>query len=284
MLWLWVTLSAVFINALGKIIHRYILKDEDAIGYAFIWSFLSAVFYIPLLAIEPLRLPTTQLEWMGFFLAVALWLIINIVGFYSIKHTEITLRTPLNTIKIVLILLLGAVFLHEEITTWKVFGTLLVFAGAFVITWKKGALGHLTEYGVKLTLLTSLLTACVAIVDKFNMNNGISPAFYGMMMYLVPSLFLGIMTRSRIAGFRKLWENKAPFVILAALCYTGMYYLHMVAYTLGDVTNVYPVLQLTTLVTVILGYVLLKEKTEIKQRIVGAILMIMGAVLIALGA
>lgn len=284
MLWFFATISAVLLNSIGKVLHRYILRDEDAIGYAFIWSLLSAIFYIPLLVIEPLSLPSNQLEWMGLFLGAFIWLTINIVGFYSIKHTHLTLRTPLNATKLIFIMFFANIFLDESITVWKLAGTLFMFIGIFVLTWKKGAFKHLKEYGVRLTLLTALLTACVAIVDKFNMNNGISPAFYGMLMYLFPSIPLGIMTKSRLEGFEKMWKKKAIFVILAAVCYTGTYYFHMIAYTLADVTNVYPILQLTTLVAIVLGYVTLKEKSEIIQRFVGGVCMVLGSIIIILGA
>jgi drug/metabolite transporter (DMT)-like permease len=271
----------------GTAINRYILREEDTLSYAFVFSFLSGLFFLPFLIFElmtkQMLFPASAEAWLFFALAALLWLSLNIIGFEAYKHTEVTLGSPLRNVSVFFLILLSFFFLSEQLNIGKIFGTTVIFCGIFVLTYKKGMFEHLKDKGVQLILLTALLTALVTLLDKANMSVYKFPVvFYGAMMFLVPSFFLGIVAGFRISKLKLMLRRKWPFALLVAFFYMAIYYLYLTVYKLADISIVYPLSRLELLVSITLGYFWLKERGEIKQRVIGALLMIAGASIIML--
>ena len=281
--WLILTIVSILLAGIGASIHRYILRDEHVISYGFLFTFLSGLCFIPVLFTEPIVLPQTNGAWFLIIATAILWFTVNVIGFTAVKKIESTLGKPLAVSKVLVVVVLSVLMLGEAINEWKLGGTLLLMVGVLVLTWQKGWLGHLRDEGVQLMLVSAAITGVIAVLDKFNMGN-ISPNLYGFMMYMFAAVLLGGMTSYRIPQLKKTIKNKWKAILFVTASYGAMYYFLLNAYKLADVNVVYPIYHLNMLLTVGLGYFWLGEKTQFKQRLAGAGLMIIGAILIALGA
>ncbi len=280
-MWGILVLGAVILHSLGIIINRIILKEGNVREYMFVWRITSSLFYIPAAIFIGFSMPTGNLQWIGVIAGIVLYAIGGFTGFYAVRHTEASLGAPLGSLRVLFLLILSWLILGERVTITKFWGTVFIFIGAMVITWKLGAFKRLKEHGPQLTVLTAFIIAIIAIVEKFSMGVGVNPVFYGFTMYFVPGLIYGLLPENRnINNVMKFVGKNWKLVLASAFCYASMYYMQITAFKLADVSLVFPLLQLSILITILLSFFILKEKIEIKQRFIGGIIMMVGAMMI----
>jgi drug/metabolite transporter (DMT)-like permease len=264
-------------------LNRFVLKEHDYISYGFIFNILAAVFFIPFI-ISDFSIPS-QPQAIGYAaLGVALWTVVAAVGFKASKLVEVSLKNPLGQTRLIFLLILSSIFLFEVLTLNKLAGTLLIFVGLVTLTYdRKGKggkmFGKMSDTGVKLILLTALLTAISAIVDKTVLSYWSIP-MYSFIAFLFPGLVLGAATMKRKKEFVKMVKTRAVPIFVSSLLIVIDAFLVYSAYKMTDVSNVFPVMRLSTLVGVVGGIVLLKERKDILKKISASIIMILGAILI----
>jgi len=279
-LWFIYALISAFAVGLTAIIHRFILKGHDWLSYSVVTNLLTALLFIPLM-INNFTLPTSQSAYYILLLSILLWTIIVAVSFKSYQHIEVSLRGPLDKIKIPTLLILSYIFLSEPMTRSKVLGTILIFFSAALITFKKNKiLDGFSDRGVQLTLLSALLLAIVNIVDKVAMSYW-SPAMFGFLLYLFPGMIIGILIPKRKNELSKLLRLRLwPVIVVTVLSFV-FYYFRLKAYAIGEVSNVYPILNSGALISMFGGVILLKERKDIMKKIISAVIMFIGILLVA---
>ncbi|MCD4740749.1 DMT family transporter [archaeon] len=285
MSWLYAILIATVIGGFGKVLHRKVTKDEDVASYSFLFTLVAGFSFIPLFFLEDVTLPQGD-AWLYLLAAAFLWFLINITGFNATKRTEVSLYAPLNNLKIIFVLILAVVFLGEAVTVQKILGTIVVFAGAFFLTWKKGSLKQLEDRGVQLVILTAFLTGIVSLFDKYNIHQlEISKSFYGLAMYWIPCALHGFRIIGRKQHMKKIIKNQGGTILITGLIYGVIYYyLFLFAYSFdaAEISVIFPLSQLSIVIALFLGYAWLGEKTDLKKRFVSSLIMIAGAILVAL--
>ena len=278
MVWQIFALLTALSRGLQKVIHRHIMKKENYIAYSWAFNLVTAVFFL-FLFIRGITVPTSLHAWMLALFAGFLWAVIALVGFKSYELTPVSLRDPLARTDVLFLLLFSSLFLQESLTEFKLLGVFLIFLGLVILTWQKGKFfRRFSHLGVQLTLLSAILDGLVAVVDKSAVVFFL-PVFYGFLMYLLPALYLTPLTVKNLTPVKKLFANKKLAVFLACILGVIAYFFQLSAYMLTEVSNVFPVIQLSTLVAVIGGAIFHKEK-EFGLRLVGAVFMILGSCLI----
>jgi len=280
MLWLLLALTSAITGGFIGIIGKYVLKKHDYICYAFMWNMLSAAFLLPLVLLN-FSFPGTFYEWSLLAIGMCLWLGINITGIKSLQMVEVSLREPVSQTRLLFILLLSVIFISETINFSKIAGTILIFSGLSLATYKGGEFfSRLKNKGIQLALLSAFLVSVVSIVDKTALKYwAVAP--YLFLEFFVPGLVLGTMAFCRRDRLKEMMKSKYLYVILVtALGAVSSYTLYW-AYQLKEVSVVFPIAQLATLITVIGGIVLLKERKDISLKILATVIMILGAILIS---
>lgn len=280
MIWLILALLSAFFDGIGDLINRFIMIKQNAIAYAFVWHILAAIFYIPF--IGKINLPNIPFAWFVLVSASILWALAGFTGFLAYKYTEASVKVPLGKSRLLFLLVFSVIFLKESITLLKVVGTFLIFFGVIILTYKnKKVFGKLSDRGVQLTLLTALLIALVSILDKVAIKY-FSVGLYGFLVYLIPGSLIGLFAFNKTKEIKKLIKERALVVLISAILGFLFYYLRLKAYSLEEVSKVFPITQLSTLVVVFGGIFILREKTDIFKKILSAIIMILGAILISI--
>ena len=281
--WLILTFVSLCLGGIGSSIHRYILRDEHVLSYSFLFTFLSSLFFIPILMAEPIVVPETTSAWILILATAILWWTTNVLGFMGVSKTESTLGKPLAASKVLVVVILSVIVLGETMNILRGAGTLLLVIGMLILSWKSGWLNHLREEGVQLILATAMIMGVITVLDKFNVGH-MSPNLYGFLMYFIPAILLGVMATSKIPELKQTIKRKWKAILMVTTAYGGMYYFLLKAFQLADVNVVYPIYLLNGLITLGLSYFWLGEKTQFKQRFIGALVMIAGAILVTLGA
>jgi transporter family protein len=277
----WLIFAILSFTSVGimNTIHRFICREHDWLAYSFVEGLVATMFFLPLAATNFI-LPTNELGFYVLALGVLLWTLSAVVTFKSFQLVEASARSPLKQTQIIFILILSYFLLGEVLTFSKVAGSLLIFIGVVFLSYEKGKTRFKFDMGFKLTLLSALIAAVVSLVDKVSLSYW-SPTSYSFIVYLFPSLILGVFVRKR-KGLVKMIKARYLFIALAGFLEFSYFITRLTAFSLTDLSIVSPILRLSTLVTVVLGIVLLKERQRIGEKLFSAILMIVGAIIISL--
>ncbi len=282
MFWVGALLFAALLSGISNVLVRKASKNADPLSLAVYFNVFTVLAFLPLLLLEKAVLPVEQ--WPFILASAGIWFIINCVTFHAFKHTDITLMRPIMKTNVLFVALLSVVFLSEQLSTLTLLGTLIIFVGMIALSWNRKQWDKMTWKGVGLTLIGAVGVALTAVLDKFNIMSNVSPALYGMLLYLIPGIGFGIMAMGRKKELMK--TTRAHWRILAVIGAVGAVYYWIVLniYKTIELNIAYPALQVSVIFSMIIAYLWLKEKTDFRNRMIGAAAIIVGAVLVTLGA
>lgn len=221
----------------------------------------------------------------GFLDAIAF-----VCSFLAISRSSISLIAPMASFSPVFTILIAIFALNEIPTPIKFVGILLVVFGAYLLNIADIKQGILIPFktlfshkGVLLFLLANFLWGITPIFQKkaiFETSPQI-PLFASVIGMVFVFLFLTPFAfRKAIRSIRKVKANLKWFAINGigtAFSQAAAY----AAFALIFVGYAVSIFRLSTLFIIILGGVFLKEK-RIKERLLGASVMILGAILLVL--
>jgi len=206
----------------------------------------------------------------------------------ALKLADASLVTPLLVFSPVFTLLGSAVFLSEIPSARGVLGVGLVLFGAYWLNHHSGAswLAPLKSLaltpGVALVLLAGLLWAVTPLLEKtaIQHTNPESPRFAA---FTATGLLVIILTpaviRRRASSVGKLFLHRRELALAGLIAGTAPV-LGYTALSLGLVGYVTTLFKLSTVLTVIWGFLFLKER-GLANRLPGSAVMVAGAILIA---
>jgi len=208
----------------------------------------------------------------------------------ALKLADVSLVTPLLIFSPVFTVLISAIFLDEVPSLKGMLGVGFVLFGAYSINFNKGQ-KWFTPFkslaltpGVGLVILAGLLWAITPLFEKLAIQhtqpeNPRFAAFVGTaLLTFILSPLVMVRGRSMIRGMmghRSSW-------LLAGLIAGTAPILGYTAFSLGYVGYVTSLFKLSTLLTVIWGSILLREG-NFRSRLPAAMMMVIGAILIASG-
>ena len=100
---------------------------------------------------------------------------------------------------------------------------------------------------------------------------------------IVPALLIFIFDRVNIKDIVKEYKNCNKMLLYTVgLSWGIMVILNLYAYQLGKVSVIAPLCSLTAILNVIVGYIFLKEKSRLPQKIIAGILIVISIILIKL--
>ena len=255
--------------------NRVVMIKEDPYVYGFIQNVIATLLFIPLFL--SVKFPTNNIVYLFILLSALAWVGIAIIGNYSYKYTEVSLRAPISQIRIIILLILSMLFLSEKLTLNKGIGTLLIFIGLFVLRFKGGKF-DIKNKGIQLTMLTACLVALAAIFNKIALHYTV-PEFQGFLIYLIPTVILFFFLKGKKKKFRSLFKNQWKIVLFGSFLGAAFTYLSLKAYALADVSTIFPIIKTSALITVLLGIIFLKEK-QILRKIIATTIVLIGIIFI----
>ena len=273
--------AAVVFGVAARLMHRHVVKDTSPYAYSWLTQIIAMLLFLPF-ALSNLAIPQTKTAWLVLIVAAIVWVLVDLSALTAYKWTEVSLKEPISQSKLIWALLFGLIFLGETITLQRAMGTIIIFLGTSLLLYHpERKFGRLSESGVRWTLLTALLSAIVAIIDKFALNWFV-PEVYGFLVYLGPAIILTAFIPTKIKQVKHLIKNKWRSVFIAIFFSTATYFFTIQAYAKADVTFVYPLLQMGVLLTVLSGIFFMKEREHFWQKIIAATMIVIGAIIIGI--
>ncbi len=288
-MWAILALGAAVLSSFNPILYKRILKDADSLLVVWGVTLLS----LPLLGLFTFVL-TPQIpkqDWLfafGVIGSAALNAVAQIAFARALKMADASLITPLLIFSPVFTLLFSALILGEIPSLKGLSGVGLVLFGAYWLNRKSDA-GWLAPFrslaqtpGVGLVLLAGLLWSITPLFEKTAIlhTNPESPRFAAFVATALLTLLLtpAVMARGKSAINKLTLHGKD--MLLAGLIAGISPVLGYTAMSLGFVGYVTTLFKLSTFMTVLWGFLFLKEH-GLAQRLPGSLIMVIGAILIA---
>lgn len=199
------------------------------------------------------------------------------------KHVELSESMILGSSGVIWSLVFGALFLGESFVWTKGVGVMLVFIAIILISLNnKISFQSFSKYKLFL-LIAPIFYVLGATLDNKLMTFSNAATYLSMSFLLGGSAFLLVNIRrvsktgKKTFGNSKFWKIvviNGLFVCLAYLCVFKAYELG------GEVSRMFPIQQLESVLVPLLGIVLLKERDRIPMKLVSAIIAFAGIYLI----
>lgn len=287
-MWFIFGLTFAITSAFGTIIAKSILKDSDE--YAYIW--LSSIFTLPFLfgiILIFYQIPAIDRTFIFAVLgSLSFDVIAALVAFRAIKISEISLINPMSAFNPVFVSIISFFTLGERIGIKGLLGILLIVAGAYLLQASKAKGGFLaplrallTHKGVQYSLIAYFLWAITPTFQKtaiFHTTPQVPPfaSFIGLLgMTLVYTPLTVKFSRKPLAIARKYFKLLILFGVLGAVAQVAAF----TAFSLTKLGFATAVFKLSMIFTVILGWLIFKEK-DIKSRLLGSTVMLTGVILL----
>ena len=208
---------------------------------------------------------TTGLSWLCFFKAIQLGDVSKVV--------------PIDKSSIVLTIILSFIILREPLTPMVVIGGLLISAGTFILIGKTKTAkkkGHLKQSYIFLALLSAVFAALTSILAKIGIENVDSNLATFIRTMVILFFAWGIVFWQGTYRELKTVSKKSFLFLILSGAATGLSWLcYFGAISIGKVSIVAPIDKFSTVLTIILGVLLLKEKLS-RNTIIGGLVITAG--------
>lgn len=280
MFWLIASLTSAFSKAGERLIHRKVMLLANCYAYGFAYNLIGSLFYIPLLFLFGLQISSIPaIVWIFILLASAIYVATTTIAFESYKYAEVSLREPIGSVRLIVVYVLSLIFLAEKFTIGRLSGTLLIMFAMILMSFKDGKL-NLSDRGIKLTIISSVLSGMVAIIEKYALNY-VDPLSLSFILFILPALGCMFLLKGKKNDIKFLYTMKYFVIGSAFLCFVG-YTARIWAYSLADVSLVYPIFSLSSIFASILGIWILKERKDIGKKLIGVTIAFIGTILLTI--
>lgn len=289
-MWFFYSLFFAFWTSIGTSITKKLTSRMDL----FLLILAEEIFLLPFMLLLILfsgGFPQVSPSFYSFvFPASVLDFFAAIFSIYAIKISPISLISPISSFNPVFTTIIAFLSLHEVLSVSKIFGILTITVGSYLLNISeiKGGMFApfkklFTNKGVLLFIGANLIWAVTPIFQKqaIFQTKPVVPLFTSFFEGAIVSIFfipfVLIKNKNRISQIQKNWKLLlflGPFSALAQ-------WAAFTAFSLTSLGLVTAVFKLSTLFTIIIGGVFLKEE-RIKERLLGGAVMLAGTILLAI--
>ena len=280
--WLILVIISIVAGSVASILQRLLLKEEQSepVTYGFVFQMIvfAILFAYALLAggfvlpdLKPLAL---NLVLMTLFYALA-----NLCLFKAFQTVEASDVAILMASRSIWTLATAALFLGEPFTVSKVIGTLIIIGGVVLLSWRKKKWNF--DKGHIYILLAAILFGCAFTNDAYLINHFEVPSFTAF-AFLLPGLAILAFRPSAVKKLSLFLDPKRLLKMLAASLFYGASALTIYfAYKLGgEASIIAPISQTSIILIVLFGYLFLKERNNLLNKLLGMITVFAGVVLL----
>lgn len=271
--------TAVTFSAFG-LLSRVLARDsKDPLALSVAYGLLGALFSLPLFFIEPWRFGTiTPIVLLITFVATVCAGLFETTEFFARKHLEASRMTILFQLTPVVTFFGSIALLNESFSLEKISAIILIIGGNIIAMQKHG--GLITKIGLLFGLATVVSLGFMYIADKAVFTY-YPLSFYVFLSYIMPSIYIfTFLKRERVRRVIAEWRlGSRRLVIFAAISVLG-YYLLLKTFQVAEASVAVPIIYTSTILTALGGIFILKEKSNIYQKLAGAVFVFFGVALL----
>jgi drug/metabolite transporter (DMT)-like permease len=277
-LWLFLSVITGLLSNIYNFINRYLLKgNDDPTAYAWFTEFVRFIFF-GVFALFNWKLIINQ---HSFFALLCVGITEFIGGYFYMKmhsYAHLSISPILTRTRLIWVPIIGIFLLHENLNLFDYAGILIIFLGVSTIMAPrkffvdKGALyANVSTFFIAFNVVLIKLAvpfASIAVINTFQ-------ALPGTILY--PFFMKNV--KVRIKTFIK---TNFPLKIFAVLVSVAQLYVFIYALNFGEASKINAVYQGMLVFGVLAGIIFLKERENISKKLIGAVITIIGVMLLTL--
>ena len=285
MLWVLFALLSGFFSTTADAFAKKVNLDDD---YIIVWSRFFFGFPIFLISLFFVSIPSLDwVFWVTILLIMPLEIILFVLYIKAIRMSPLSLTLPFFSLTPIFLIITSFIFLGELPNLIGVLGILLIVIGAYTLNLSDKKYGILGPFRVIFKEKGIILIILAAFVASINSNLGkiailhSNTLFFFVIFSFMLTLLLSIMFFGRVKNKIKAVKSNIFMLSLIGIFNGLMMLFHVLAITLVIVPFMISLKRTSAIFGVLYGHFWFKEK-HIKERLVGAAIMLVGAGLIIL--
>ncbi|MDO8747035.1 MAG: DMT family transporter [Thermodesulfovibrionales bacterium] len=285
-MWVVFALISAFTLATSDALTKKALKDSNE----YLAAWFRFFFSLPLLLILWPFIPVPELDaefYRAFAIALPLEIVTIILYIKALRISPLSLTLPFLALTPVFLIFISYLIVGEKVSFRGGAGIFLIAAGSYTLNIseiKKGILEPLRsiprEKGSVFMIGVALIYCFTASLGKIAIEHS-SPLFFVITYYIALTIcFAPIafwMGRKELGVFFR--DKQFMKLVLPGVFFAVMAATHMLAMNLTKVSYMISVKRLSLIIGIMYGYFLFREE-NIKERFFGAVLMLIGFVLV----
>lgn len=285
-MWFPLTLFAVACNAAYALFSKRLLQGKavDPWAYGTVMQLVVAALTIPPLLVVGLDFHLDRTGLILTILMAVLYAVTSPTYYYAMKHLEVSRLMIILGLSAIFSQFTAAFFLGEPLTGQKLLGASVIVAAVALATLPKDRDHLKSSFSVwdLVAVLNALLWSHVSLLDNYLVKHYYSPLTYQLVNFSLP-VFLILLIRPSLAKacvhlFD--WRKKWPIVVVTA---STMFFSLLAVYNAynlgGEVSRMNPLLETQTILVVIFGFVVLKERENFFGKFLASLLVVLGVFL-----
>lgn len=281
MIWLYLSLGVAICYACLNIFSRIVSVDSKnpralTIAFNLVSTAMAVLLIIFTGTYKNISLPTQNEAWIYFFISAFFYGIFERLRFFATKLLDASIYSIIGNISIVIAFIISLILYKEALTLSKLIGSLLILISLLMVIERKKS--KFTFKGLLIGLIACISVGIGMGLDKKGAMY-FNPEIYNLILWAVPLiiLYLPSMKLKEIVSQYKQFSWK--IVLLSFFNFVG-YYLGLKALLLADATKVIPIIQLSTIMTVITGAFILNERNNLAKKLLAGIIAMAGVFLL----
>jgi len=250
----------------------------SASTFTFLISYVNAFISIPLLFIN-FYITKNPFLWLLILVSALTFGLSSYFSFKAYKISDASTVSLIHKLNVVLAAVVGILFLREKYSSLSYIGLLLIVISNLFIIYDGKRIA--VDRGIFYAFLMALTSSLAAVFDKIILKD-----FSAFTYVFINSILTGIMFSFRKGIFSegiKLFRQNTRLVLVTSVLNVGSWAAFLFVLQNTTVSKTFPIYKsLSLIVPVVLGIVILKEKSKLWQKIVGTIVGVLGIALLAL--
>lgn len=284
----WITFSILnaFFESLYNAFGKRGAQKINVLSAAWAQRFFAVLIILPLTLVTHSLQPVNNTFWIAIISSSLLNTLTTILFIQAIKNSPLSLTLPIVNLTPIFLLITSPLMIGEFPKPLGLIGILSAVIGAYILNLSKSVHGLFEpffsiwrEKGSRLMLLVAFIWSISSNIQKIGVKNS-NPILVAFAEACVILFFLTIILLFKKTSLKKIAQNSfilAPIGIASGLSIV----FQMMAISMTIVPNVLTVKRTSTIFSIIWGKIFFKEK-NIKERLIGTIIMILSVVLIAI--
>lgn len=283
--WFLLSITSVFFYSLSTIVQRLMMKGDrsNPVSYMIVFQLLTALIIFIYFVVTSRPFPNLETIWPFLLLNGVLIAVASISMFSALKYLDAGEYTVLSTLSIPINMLVANLFLKEPYTVNKLLGTSLIILSILVVSslTKKKVVTE-SNNGKIYAILSGLMFG-IAFASESYVVSKIGVLEDLLIGFLLPGTFVAAFKPKALIAAKEEFLNTLKLSKL--LSFTLLYLFGAItlfaAYNAGgQASNIYAISNSSVILTVLLGIILLKEKTNISKKLIGAVIAFIGIILL----
>jgi len=282
MVWLWFAFGSVFFfTSLNLLQRKLAVESQNARAMAVLFNSIAALLAILLSALTGslagIDFPTEPNAWLALLVAAVCYALFERWRFVAAKLLDASVLTTVGNVA-VLVAFVGSVFVYSEtLTIQKLLGALLVISALLLVSYQTQS-SKVSPKGLVVAVGISGMLGLAWMLDKLG-TQFFTANTYNVLVWTVP-IPLIFFPYIKLDAIRLEWKRSSWNIFLLAGLNVLGYFLQLKALEVAEATRVIPIIQTTTLFTVLMGIVLLGERDNMWRKVAAGLVAMVGVYLL----